>query len=217
MRKDYWAKLEPNLCYHIYNRAIGTDNLFLNPEHYDFFLSRWEKYMLPYFSLYAYCLMPNHFHLLAQARPLDEQVLEQIKENPSKKAAAFIRGEIGIDIFYTDCFKSFFTSYSGAFNKEQKRHGSLFQQKFKRIIIRNHNHFLEKFHYIHHNPIHHLFCKNYEDWRFSSYHAYAYSGDHRLLAKATVMDLFNQDIHELRKSHRAYQENFRPRQQEEES
>ena len=209
MKKDYWAKLEPNVCYHIYNRAIGHENLFLKPAHYDFFLSRWEKYLLPYFSIYAYCLMPNHFHLLAKAKPLDEQVLADIQNHPSKKAQAFIRNEVDIEAFYSELFKSLFTSYTGAFNKEQERHGSLFQQKYKRLAIGDNKHFLAVLHYIHHNPIHHRFRKNYEDWNYSSYNEYAYSGEHILLAKAAVLKLYNNDIQSLRQDHQFYKDNFR--------
>ena len=88
--------------------------------------------------------MPNHFHFLAKAKPLTPDILALIEKIPSQKASAFLRGEVDTNTFYTSQFKAMFNSYSGAFNKEQDRHGSLFQAKFKRIVIRDEVHFIDK-------------------------------------------------------------------------
>ena len=50
--------------YHIYNRAIAGNLLFQEPGNYPFFLTKVEKYILPKADLIAYCLMPNHYHLV---------------------------------------------------------------------------------------------------------------------------------------------------------
>ncbi|MBL7010905.1 MAG: hypothetical protein ISR82_06760 [Candidatus Marinimicrobia bacterium] len=54
-----------------------------------------------------------------------------------------------------DGFKRFLGGYSLAINKQQNRHGSLMQKRFKRIVIESDNYLLSLIHYIHHNPIHH--------------------------------------------------------------
>ncbi len=47
--------------------------------------------------------------------------------------------------------------------------GSLFIKNFKREAIYDKTHFQNVIIYTHRNPIHHKFCKNYEDWDYSSY------------------------------------------------
>lgn len=54
-----------NDCYyHIYNRGVNHSNIFLTKRNYYFFLEKVKQYLLPYADIVAYCLMPNHFHLL---------------------------------------------------------------------------------------------------------------------------------------------------------
>jgi putative transposase len=58
---------EPLLCnryYHLFNHAIGSDNLFKEKENYLYFLRKYGIYISPVCQTYAYCLMPNHFHFL---------------------------------------------------------------------------------------------------------------------------------------------------------
>lgn len=47
--------------------------------------------------------------------------------------------------------------------------GSLFIKNFKREPIFDKTYFLNVIVYTHRNPIHHGFCKSYENWDFSSY------------------------------------------------
>lgn len=108
MKINYWAKLEPGVCYHIYNRAVGNEKLFLSSDHYAYFLDKWQTYITPYFSTYAYCLMPNHFHFLAKAKPLNEGVLVAIRNNPSRKADQFLKEETDSNTFYASQFKAMF-------------------------------------------------------------------------------------------------------------
>ena len=56
--------MEENKFYHIYNRGNNKDLIFLEDENYRFFLERFNKYLQNFVNLYAYCLMPNHFHFL---------------------------------------------------------------------------------------------------------------------------------------------------------
>jgi len=57
---------EPEIFFHIYNHAVGTENLFRNPENYRFFLRKYSQYTAPIWETYAYCLLPNHFHFFGQ-------------------------------------------------------------------------------------------------------------------------------------------------------
>ena len=82
---NYWQKLEPDGHYHIYNRVISQDLLFVRHGHYVFFLRRWLDY-LPYLQVHAYCLLPNHFHFLVKVKPLDLELLEHVKAQKTSKS-----------------------------------------------------------------------------------------------------------------------------------
>jgi putative transposase len=48
-------------------------------------------------------------------------------------------------------------SYAKAINKQYKRHGSLWQKRFRRIEQRDVSWQQKRLCYIHHNPIHHRY------------------------------------------------------------
>lgn len=60
--------LEPGFFYHIFNRGINGGKVFLNDDNRLFFLRKVSLYLLPVAELYAYCLMPNHFHLMIRIK-----------------------------------------------------------------------------------------------------------------------------------------------------
>ena len=169
---NYWAKLDAGKVYHFYNHGVGRDNLFLEDANYHFFIEKWKKYFGHYMDVYAYCLMPNHFHVLGKFKPITEQIRQQIQKEQTSKSRAYVEGRITITTFYESQFKRFFTSYSRAYGKRYNRVGSLFRAKFKRTLIRNKARFMDKLFYIHHNPIHHRFTWTYQAYRYSSYHDY---------------------------------------------
>ncbi len=55
-------KKEEGKYYHIYNRGNNKQKIFFDDENYLFFLSKFKKYLIPNIDVFAYCLMPNHFH-----------------------------------------------------------------------------------------------------------------------------------------------------------
>jgi putative transposase len=64
----------PGCTYHLFNHANGWENLFKEHKNYDFFLERLSLHVLPVAHIYAYCLMPNHFHLLLKIREENELI-----------------------------------------------------------------------------------------------------------------------------------------------
>ncbi|MFN3999846.1 transposase [Algoriphagus sp.] len=160
-------QMELGQTYHIYNHANGTENIFPEEENYRFFLQQYEKYLVDVVDTYAYCLMPNHFHLLVGVKGdsdlagfqnlpgLSSTNLGHSSRNPAIKA-----------------FSDFFNSYTKAFNKRFERRGSLFVKHFKRTPILDEKQWQEAFLYIHLNPIKHGFVKEIQDWKWSSWHAY---------------------------------------------
>ena len=58
-------QFEKGHYYHIYNRGAGRHNLFIEEDNYLYILQRMKKYVEELcLSIIAYCLMPNHYHLL---------------------------------------------------------------------------------------------------------------------------------------------------------
>lgn len=153
-------RLDFDEVYHIYNRAIGNELLFRNEHDYYFFLRKLTRYLNPIAEIYVYCLMPNHFHLLIRTR-LEEEILINLKRKSNKD---------GVKVL-TQTFSNFFNSYSKSYNKVHKRMGRLFLYPFKRILVDNEDYLLTLVNYIHRNPIHHGFEKNYSDWKYSSFYA----------------------------------------------
>ncbi|MDX2196305.1 MAG: hypothetical protein NW207_07800 [Cytophagales bacterium] len=66
-------------------------------------------------------------------------------------------------------FRKFFQCYSMAFNKQNKRIGTLFQTPFKRALVNNDSYFTQLIYYIHSNAQHHGLVTDINDWEWSSY------------------------------------------------
>lgn len=58
--------------YHIFSHVNGTEIIFREDSNYQFFLEKLEKYIIPIADIYAYCLLPNHFHLLLKFKNFDD-------------------------------------------------------------------------------------------------------------------------------------------------
>ena len=144
----YNILFEEDEIYHVYNRANGSDLLFFEDRNYPYFLKQYYKFCSPYLNTLAYCLLPNHFHLLIK-----------------------VKVDIDMDGLH-ESFRKFFISYSKAINKQEKRKGSLFMKPFKRKKIDSNEYLSNIISYIHLNPWHHNKDTNYEDYPWSSYQLY---------------------------------------------
>jgi REP element-mobilizing transposase RayT len=191
--------LQPDRSYHIFNHANGFENIFRIEVNFIYFLEKYWLYILPIAETYAYCLMPNHFHLVVRIRKRETiEALIRINNNPSirynfskvasiaknfSKVATFDEGasqvsnfgkvikisDNEIEKFLSKQFANLFSCYTQSFNKVNHRMGSLFIKNFKREPLLNKTHFLNVVVYTHRNPIHHGFREKYEDWEYSSY------------------------------------------------
>jgi|SRR3989344_1022500 len=131
----------PQEYYHVYNRGVEKRIIFIDDNDYAVFLGLLKKYLSGenhntgnrhifenlsgQVDLLAYCLMPNHFHLL----------LYQITED-------------GV----TKLMRRVITGYVMYFNNRYQRVGSLFQGRYKasRINADTYLHHISR--YIHLNP-----------------------------------------------------------------
>ncbi|WP_114750221.1 transposase [Pleomorphovibrio marinus] len=141
-------EFESECVYHIFNKAIGEEKLFRLEDNYYFFLTRFQDYLGEKVQTLAYCLIPNHFHLLVSIRPT-------VSNNQVVKA-----------------FSDFQNSYSKSFNSVFDRNGSLFRRKFKRKKIEDEAYLSRIVIYLHQNPVKHRLVKDPIEWRFSSFRSY---------------------------------------------
>ncbi|WP_420632243.1 transposase [Candidatus Leptofilum sp.] len=165
--------MEPGSYYHIFNRGNNRETIFREDENYRYFLQQYKKYLAPHVSTCAYCLMPNHFHLL-----------DRINENPGhspKEPAKLSPVE--------KAFRDFFISYAKSFNKRYGRTGSLFQRKFKRKPADDLGYRMRLVVYIHANPIRAGLCTHFEEWPYSSYRAIL-SDQETAVQRETVLQWF---------------------------
>ncbi len=154
--------LEKDNYYHIYNKGINGTPIFFNEQNKIYFLKQFDKYLSESVSIYAYCLMDNHFHFV-------------IKTNDDSEVV-------------TQKFSNFFNSYVKSVNKENDRTGSLFEKHFKRIRLENEEYLRNLIIYVHLNPKNHLDL-NFESFKYSSYQSFLSSKETKL-ERNEVLDLF---------------------------
>ena len=138
-------KLSKTGIYHVMMRGNERKDIFQDEEDKTRFIDTlFEKKKDNAFSLYAYCAMDNHTHLL-------------IKEE--KDPIARIIKRIG-------------TSYAYYYNRKHKRVGHVFQDRFKSEEIKSDGQLLEVIRYIHNNPVKANIVKNALEYKWSSYNEY---------------------------------------------
>lgn len=194
--KDYYSPIYEGQAYHIYNRANNKDILFYNSKSYEIFLQKLALYLGDYLDIYAYCLMQNHFHLLASVKSEKEisacfrrDLLA--KGTTSNRFLAWLDGdcELSVEEMIVERFRSFFISYAKVFNQYTKRRGALFMRPFKRIWVDNDLYFSRLIYYIHANPAHHNVMREFQHYEWSSYKRHLLDKN-SLLKKAMVLDWF---------------------------
>jgi len=169
--------------YHIYNHANGNEILFREHENYLFFLNKLKIYVHPIADIFAYCLMPNHFHFLLRVKDKEElQDLSGFKN---------LTGLTAYEKQISKIFSNFFNSYAKAYNKRFDRRGSLFERRFKDKLIESIDQWQETFLYIHLNPIKHGFTSILKFWNWSSWHAYHNLEKESLLNRAEAVSYFD--------------------------
>ena len=188
--------------YHVYNRGVEKRNIFENSQDYQVFLKnlkealssppkpedvkitftlqgfpfkgvpRLPKNFSKEIDLLAYCLMPNHFHLLIR------------QTNPGSMQS-----------FLT----SISTRYSMYFNKKYSRVGTLFQGPYKAVLVNDESYILHLSRYIHLNPS--KYAQNLLS-TYSSYADYLGERHTAWVKPEMILSFFNQaKLPELEKIH----------------
>lgn len=93
-------------------------------------------------TVYAWCVLPNHYHLLLQ----------------TDKIAEFQKDGLG-KLHGRTSFR-----WNG---EDQQRGRKIWYKSFERPM-KSDRHFWASMNYIHNNPVHHGYVKKWQDWNFSS-------------------------------------------------
>jgi putative transposase len=152
----------PGVLYHVIVRGNQRQKTFLDGSDYQAYLERLGRYRKRYgVTVYAYCLMPNHVHLLVEtgAQPLSRfmQGLQQ--------------------------------SYTQYFNRERRKIGHLFQGRYKAIVCDQDQYLLTLIRYIHHNPVRAKIVTRIDEYRYSGHRAYAEGRVTEVVEPQRVLDM----------------------------
>lgn len=173
---------EPEIVYHVYTHANGNENLFRSEENYHYFLKQYANYIYPVAATYAYCLMPNHLHLMIGIRN-EAELLDFVRKKKNNPDLQGFENLGGLSTVISQQFSNLFNAYTKAYNKRYNRRGSLFIPNFKRRAVKEENYFTKLIAYIHNNPVKHGFVKELLDWPHSSIHAYLHEKPSKLERK----------------------------------
>lgn len=158
--------------YHIYSHANGKDLIFKEESNYHYFLEKLSKYIIPIANIYAYSLLPNHFHLLLRFKERNEN-LENVHQGLMKP------------------FSNMLNAYAKAYNKKYNRRGSLFMDFLKRKKVEDEKYLLKLVHYIHNNPVNHGLVDSIEKWDYSSYRSYLDLSKSSKLERNDILEYFD--------------------------
>lgn len=205
--------LKPEHYYHIYNHAVGNENLFDTDKNYIYFLVKFNKYILPVSELITYCLMPNHFHLIVRLKSEGEIKIflnSNLKKvvNPTGREApvgltiesltkqelrnmSHVREPIGyeLDKALSQLFSNFFNTYAKHYNFWKNRTGTLFKRAFRRKEIGDMEYLRKLICYIHQNPVKAGLVNKCDDWEYSSYQSFV-GLQQTLISRKEIIKLF---------------------------
>ena len=134
--------LHPNSYFHIYNRGNHKKRIFHCNQDYEMFSNILQKYLCLYrdISLFAYCLMPNHYHLLLKTGSDPQDIVKLMQR--------------------------FTTSYVRFFNKKYSQVGHLFQGRYGSKYLPEQNDVIRIYQYIKDNPLEAELCSNPKDYKW---------------------------------------------------
>ncbi len=152
--------------YHIMLRGNERKNIFQQDEDKQRFLGGIiEKQREKTFSVYAYCLMDNHIHMLIKINNYD--------------LASVIKG-IAV-------------RYASFYNWKYKRVGHVFQDRFKSESIEDDRYLLAAVRYIHNNPVKAGISETPANYRWSSYSHYLRYDNPGWIETGLVLGIIGED------------------------
>lgn len=132
--------LVDSAIYHVINRGNSKQEIFHKDMDYEIFIDLIRKTKLKYkIQIFAYCLMPNHFHILLKSEELSK---------------------------YMHLLMS---SHVRKYHKHYGTSGHIWQGRYKSFIVQSDEHLLVISRYIEGNPVRGGLVKSAKDWKWSSH------------------------------------------------
>ena len=168
----------PGATYHVISRGIERREIFKTDADYLLFKKIFIEVIKRYnWECYAYCLMPNHYHLLIKT--LDPNL------------------SIGMCQLNSD--------YSQKYNIRHSRVGHLLQGRYKAILVEEKTYKNKLIRYITLNPVKAGLVSSLGDWHWSSYHElFGKSESENCVDKRGALNQFGNDIAEAKKVYKEY-------------
>lgn len=177
------ARLDfPGTLHHVICRGIEKKKIVADEKDRDCFVERMGTIVEKTgTSIYAWALMRNHVHILLRSGP----------------------GGL------SDFMRKLLTGYAIYYNRKHKRHGYLFQNRYKSIVCEEESYLLELVRYIHLNPVRVGAAETLE-----SLDVYPYSGHSVIMGKVEhewqdrdyVLGLFGSKEGKAKKAYRSFME-----------
>jgi len=114
-------------------------------------------------DIWAYCLMPNHVHLVLL--PHENDSLARLLRKTHSR-------------------------YARRINEENGWRGHLWQERFHSFVM-DERHLLAAVRYVELNPVRAGLCEHADNWPWSSVHAHLHRGADKLMADTPMCDLVN--------------------------
>ncbi len=134
-------------CYHMLNRANLRATIFHKPADFDAFEKILDEALDQYeIDLFAYCLMPNHYHLLV--RPRTDGIMARFGQY--------------VGLTHTQRYHAHYHTTG---------QGHLYQGRYKSFPVQSDEHFLTVARYVERNAYAAKLCQQPEQWTYGSlYH-----------------------------------------------
>lgn len=153
----------PGAVYHVMNRGNAAQKIFNSRKNYELFLTLLDETVaLLNIEIYAFSLMPNHYHLLL-----------------STPEANLSRAMRHINSVYTQ-----------RYNRYWKRDGHLFRGRYKAILVDEDAYLVELMRYIHLNPVQAKIVKKPQDHQWTSHRHYLGEEEYEWLSTARLLSYF---------------------------
>ena len=164
--------------YHVMNRGRRGEDIFSDREDYQLFLALLQETSEMFdVKISAYCLMPNHYHLLIQT--------------PAANLSRAMRHINGV--------------YTQRYNRRKNIDGQLFRGRYKCVLVEEDSHLLEVLRYIHRNPLRANLCQFAGDYPWSSHPGYLSGAKKwRWLHKEFLLGMFSKQQNQARAQYKKF-------------
>jgi len=172
----------PGTLHHVIGRGIERRKIFLKEDDYEDFVRRLDSVSSRTdVRVFAWSLLPNHFHLLLRT------------------------GDVGL----SSVMRGLMTGYAVAFNRRHRRHGHLFQNRYQSIVCEEEVYFLELVRYIHLNVLRARVVSNLEElgrYRYAGHSALMGEVERPWQGTASVLGRFGEALGEARRRYEQFVE-----------